>query len=198
MKMNKIVRLPAQRDISDKNLAKLQTIGKVFGFIPNLYALFTHSDTALNAFLNLQRAECMFTNVEKEIISLVVSQVNDSDYCINAHTVLSKKAGLSEVQCMEIRAGALSNNFKLNALIKLTEGITTNHGHVKEQLVNDFIGAGYSQRHLIDLIMLIGIRSITNYLVTTTNIEVDWPSAPRLAKVSNSITSELLLNKIEK
>jgi AhpD family alkylhydroperoxidase len=40
------------------------------------------------------------------VVNLVVSQVNECEYCLAAHTVLGKMNGLTDGQILEIRQGS--------------------------------------------------------------------------------------------
>ncbi len=63
-----------------------------------------------------------FTAKEREAINLIVSQVNECDYCLAAHTTLAKMRGLTEEDTLEIRKGCFSEA-KLDAAIKLAQSI---------------------------------------------------------------------------
>jgi hypothetical protein len=43
-----------------------------------------------------------------------------------------------------------------------------------------FLEAGWSQANLVDAIMVVGDKSISNYLHGTTKIPVDFPAAEKL------------------
>ena len=46
-----------------------------------------------------------FTAKEREAINLIVSQVNQCDYCFAAHTTIAKMRGFTEEDTLEIRKG---------------------------------------------------------------------------------------------
>ena len=183
--MKTIIKVPLRNEVSLSNQTVLAAVEKAVGFTPNLYATFAYSETALPTFLAAQNAASSLSGSEKEAVSLVVSQVNACDYCLSAHTVFAKKAGYTEEQTLELRAGAVSFNLKLDALVKLAKSIAENKGHAEPEVIEAFFNAGYSKANLVDVIMLVGIRSITNYLYSNTNIEIDWPAAPALLEAVN-------------
>jgi hypothetical protein len=47
--------------------------------------------------------------------------------------------------------------------------------------VQAFFDAGWTQENLVDVIVVIGDKTVTNYLHGTTQVPVDFPAAPRLA-----------------
>jgi hypothetical protein len=44
-----------------------------------------------------------------------------------------------------------------------------------------FLGAGWTQANLVDVIMIVGDKTISNYLHGVTKIPVDFPAAKKLA-----------------
>ncbi|MEP6737642.1 MAG: carboxymuconolactone decarboxylase family protein [Chryseolinea sp.] len=172
--------IPARDQVSLTHQSIYDTLEKAIGFVPNLYAEFAHSETALNTFLGAQNAKSSLTAKEKESISLVVSQVNECNYCLSSHSVAAHRNGLTDDHILEIRRGSASFNAKLNALVKLAKSISETNGHADPEIVDDFIEAGYNKGNLIDVIMLVGIRSITNYVYAITKPEIDWPLASEL------------------
>jgi len=64
----------------------------------------------------LQNRKSTLTAKEREIINLVVSQVNDCKHCLEAHTTIEKMQGFFEDQILEIRRTQISFNDKYAAL----------------------------------------------------------------------------------
>jgi len=173
--------VPQKETVSENNQAIFDTLQKNVGFVPNLYATLAYSDYALGNYLTLQNGKSSFNAKEKEIINLVVSEVNNCLYCLSAHTAIAKKQGFSEAETLEIRRAAVSFNSKYDALAKIVKSITANKGRADEQLLDNFYKEGYTQASLVDAIMLIGDKTITNYLYASTEIPVDWPLAQSLS-----------------
>jgi uncharacterized peroxidase-related enzyme len=172
--------VPGRNEVSAANQTIFDTLSKSIGFVPNLYANFAYSDNALSAFLTAQGAKTSLTGKEKEIINLIVSQVNTCEYCLSAHTKFAKMNGFTDEQVMEIRRGQASFDPKFNALVKLAKSIAENNGHAGAGDIDAFIAEGYSKETLIDVIMLAGLRIITNYVYAVTHPPVDFPAVPAL------------------
>jgi len=149
------------------------------GFVPNLYATMAYSENGLEKYLNYQNAKTSFTNIEKEAINLIISQVNGCNYCQSAHTVIGKMNGFTDEQLLDFRRGK-SENPKLDALVKLAEDITENKGIASDQNIQKFFSQGYTNEHLVDLILKISDKTAMNYLHNLTQIPVDFPIAPTL------------------
>jgi uncharacterized peroxidase-related enzyme len=173
--------VPARDDVTPDNQAIFDSLKKALGFVPNLYATFALSPTALGTYLALQNAKSSLKPKEREVINLVVSQVNDCEYCLAAHTALGKMLGFTDAQILEIRRGRASFDPKLEALVRFVREVTEKRGHVSAATTDAFLAAGWSQANLVDTIMVVGDKSISNYLHGTTKIPVDFPAAEKLA-----------------
>lgn len=174
------VPIPTIETISERNQALFTNLEKGVGFVPNMYAIFAHSPTALEDYLTLQNRKTSLSFKEKEIINLIVSQLNGCNYCKSAHTEMGKMAGFTEEQILEIRKGSISFNSKLNELLSLTKKIVEQKGEVTERALSYFFEAGYTSENLVDVVIAIGDKIITNYLFALVKVPIDFPIAKEL------------------
>jgi len=172
--------IPGREEVSEANQATFDQLKKGIGFVPNLYAYYAKSETALNDYLTLQNRKTTLTGKEKEIVNLVTSQINGCRYCQSAHTALGKMNGFTEEQILEIRKGSASFNEKYDALVKFTAAVVENRGKASEADKEVFFGAGYSEINLIDVVMLVGDKTISNYIHNLIDFEIDFPLAEAL------------------
>lgn len=167
-------------EVSENNQAIFDNLKKALGFVPNLYATYANSDTALENYLTFANAKTSLSAKEKEVVNLAVSQVNDCIYCLSAHTAIGKMNGFNDEQILELRAGKASFDSKLNALAQLAKNVTENRGRTDEKVLENYFAAGYTKANLIDTISLVGDKTISNYIHSTTQVPVDFPVAPSL------------------
>ena len=172
--------VPTRDHVSPANQALFDTLKKGLGMVPNLYATLALSEHALGNYLAFQNAKSSITGKAREVINLVVSQVNSCQYCLSAHTVIGGMVGFTPEQIIEIRGGAASFDAKLDSLAKLVKHITVERGHADPARVQAFFDAGWTQENLVDAIVVIGDKTVTNYLHGTTKVPVDFPAAPAL------------------
>ena len=172
--------VPARDEVTPENQALFDNLKKAVGFVPNLFATFALSPTALGAYLTLQNTKSSLRPKEREVINLVVSQVNACEYCLAAHTALGKMLGFTETQIVEIRHGRASFDTRLDALARFVREVAEERGHVSAQVTDAFLGAGWTQANLVDVIMIVGDKTISNYLHSVTKIPVDFPAAEKL------------------
>ena len=172
--------IPTRDSVSPANQTHFDNLKKGLGMVPNLYATLAHSETALGTYLALQNAKSSINGKAREVINLVVSQVNGCEYCLAAHTVIGGMVGFSPEQIVEIRAGRASFDVKLDALARLVRNIAIERGHADPALVDAFLAAGWTPGNLVDTIVVIGDKTVTNYLHGTTKVPVDFPAAPKI------------------
>lgn len=175
--------VPKREEVSAANQAIFDNLEKAVGFVPNLFATYAHSENALGNYLNLSNAKTSLKTKEKEVVNLAVSEVNGCLYCLSAHTAISKMNGFTDDQILELRSGRASFDNKLDALARLAKNITENRGATDSAVVENFFAAGWTKENLIDTIVLVGDKTISNYINNTTEIPVDFPVAQPLQAV---------------
>lgn len=172
--------VPTRNEVTANNQSIFDQLEKGLGFVPNLYAYFAKNDTALADYLALQNRKSTLRAKEREVINLVVSQFNGCRYCQSAHTVLGGMNGFSEDQILEIRKGTASFDAKLDALAKFTLLVTENKGQVSNEAKDAFFAAGYSEVNMIDVVVIIGDKIISNYIHNLVEFAIDFPLAKEL------------------
>jgi uncharacterized peroxidase-related enzyme len=174
------INVPKREEVSAANQAIFDNLEKAVGFVPNLFATYAHSENALGNYLALSNGKTSLKAKEKEVVNLAVSQVNNCIYCLSAHTAIGKMNGFTDEQILELRTGKASFDEKLDALANLAKNITENRGATDEEALGRFFAAGWTKENLIDTIVLVGDKTISNYLHSTTKVPVDFPVAQPL------------------
>lgn len=172
--------VPTKNEVSTTNQEIFANLEKAVGFVPNIYATMATSENALKNFLDFANAKSSLKTKEKEVINLAVSELNQCQYCLSAHTAIAGMNGYSPEQITELRSGSASFEPKLDALAKLSRNIAENRGATKPEVLNDFFAAGWTKENLMDTINQVGEITITNYLHRTTEVPVDFPAAQPL------------------
>ena len=175
--------VPTRSEVSESNQVLFDNLQKGLGFVPNLYATFALNDTALGDYLTLQNRKSTLRAKEREVINLVVSQVNECLYCLSAHTALGKMNGFTDEQILEIRSGEVSFDAKLDALAKFVKDATIKRGKPSAEAVENLFAAGYNKANLVDILIVIGDKIISNFLHGVTQIPIDFPVAQPLEEV---------------
>lgn len=172
--------VPTRNEVSTTNQAIFDSLEKAVGFVPNIYATMATSDTALKNFLDFANSKSSLKTKEKEVINLAVSELNQCQYCISAHTAIAGMNGFTAEQIIELRAGSAAFDPKLDTLAKLSRNIAENRGATSPEALRNFFAAGWTKENLMDVINQVGEITITNYLHRTTEVPVDFPAAAAL------------------
>jgi len=172
--------VPKKEEVSETNQAIFDNLEKQIGFVPNLFATYAYSENALKNYLDFSGAPSSLKAKEKEVINLAVSQANNCEYCLAAHTAIGKMNGFTDDQIIELRQGKASFDEKLDALAKLAKNITENRGNTDNTVLENYFNAGWTKENLIDTISLVGDKTISNYINNTVKAPVDFPAAQTL------------------
>ena len=169
--------VPTRNEVSENNQGIFDNLEKAVGFVPNIYATMASSENALKNFLDFANAESSLKTKEKEVINLAVSEYNQCQYCLSAHTAIAGMNGYTAEQIIELRTGEASFDSRLNALARLSRNIAENKGATNPEILQNFFSHGWTKENLIDVFNQIGEITITNYLHKTTEVPVDFPAA---------------------
>ena len=176
---------PEQVDESTQEV--FAAIKQKVGMLPNIYAAMGNSPQLLKGFLAFEEAlkQGSFSAKENEAIALAVSQSNYCEYCLAAHSAIGKMLGYSENEVIDIRKGTIAD-IKLKALTVLARELTEKRGKASQDSIDDFLSAGYTHQALAELIGMVGIRIITNYIFSNGEFDIDFPRAPVLEELTTA------------
>jgi uncharacterized peroxidase-related enzyme len=154
-------------------------IKKAAGRVPNAYAAIgTHSPEALGAVLALDSvvADGSLVKAEIETIKLAVSEVSGCDYCVAAHTLMGKFAGLSQDAMKEIRAGSATGDAKRDALVRFVRVLVGTRGTVPAAELDAVRAAGYTERQVIEVCLTVTSITFLNLVNRVNDTTLDFPA----------------------
>ncbi|SHJ76560.1 carboxymuconolactone decarboxylase family protein [Paraburkholderia terricola] len=154
-------------------------IKKAVGKVPNAYATVgTHSPEALGAALAFDAAVAASTlgKADIEVIKLAVSEHVGCDYCVAAHTLMGKLAGLSSDDMKHVRAGVATGDAKRDALVTYVRTLVGTRGTVPEAVVDAVRAAGYTDRQIIEINLAIASITFTNLVNRVNDTTLDFPA----------------------
>jgi uncharacterized peroxidase-related enzyme len=135
------------------------------GFVPNLFAVMAEAPALVKAYATLSRLfdETSLSAVERQTVLLTVSFVNGCEYCIAAHSVI---AGMQKVPgdvVQAIRDGNPIADRKLEALRRFTAAVVNTRGWPSEVDTAAFLGAGYGKQQVLEVVLGVGMKTLSNY-----------------------------------
>lgn len=161
----------------------LEGAQKKFGFIPNMYRAMANEPALFETYMSsydLFRQECGFSPVEQEVIFLTISRANACEYCVAAHSFVADKMSKVPTDITDaIRDGRAVSDPKLETLREFTSRMVASRGRPSESEVNAFLGAGYSERSILGIILAISVKTLSNYTNHIFDTEPDAMFASR-------------------
>lgn len=168
---------PVESNNSDAlTVELLDGIKKKMGSVPNILQTMAHSLPATKAYLAMSQslAAGSISPRVREQIALAVGESNSCDYCVAAHTVLGKSAGLSQEETVLARQGRASDA-REQVAVEFVQQLAEQRGHVQDDAVQRLTDAGYSQAEVIELVAYTALNIFTNYFNHVAETEVDFP-----------------------
>jgi alkylhydroperoxidase family enzyme len=110
-----------------------------------------------------------FTGAERQVLLLTNAVTNKSAWAVAFHSTLALGEGVDEGDVERIRRGELPSEPRLAALSALTRSLIEQRGHVGDDDVDRFVGAGFADEQVLDVVAGIGVSTMANY---TGNIAV--------------------------
>ena len=173
--------LPSQTIDSSRGSGKamLETAKAQMGFIPNMYANMVNSPGLLETYLlgyNRFRAESGFSPVEQEVVLLTISRFNACTYCMAAHSMIADKMSKVPADVLEtLRTGGPLSDSRLAALSLFTHVLLEQRGNPTPAQLGDFKAAGYSDRQVLEIVLAIAVKTLSNYSNHVFHTVVDAP-----------------------
>jgi uncharacterized peroxidase-related enzyme len=155
----------------------LENAKKQTGFIPNMYGNMANSPGVLETYLagyKRFRQDSGFTPPEQEVIFLSISLENACTYCMAAHSMIAEKVSKTPQDAIEaIRADKPIPDPKLQALSAFTRVMVSARGLPSPQDLTAFKEAGYTERHVLEIILAIAVKTLSNYSNHVFDTEID-------------------------
>lgn len=164
-------------DTDEKARTVLEKAQAQVGFIPNMYRGMANSAGLLETYLDGYarfRAASGFSAAEQEVIFLTISRFNGCDYCMAAHSMIAeKKSGVSAGVLAAIRAAKPIPDARLAALSEFTTILLETRGLPSRAAVSTFIDADFGERQILEIILAIAVKTLSNYSNHLFHTDVD-------------------------
>lgn len=160
--------LPPSNELSEATQAYFAKCVEKLGMIPNVLLAYAFDEKKLRAFTemynDLMLGDSGLSKLEREMIAVAVSSVNQCYYCLTAHGAavrqLSGDPALGEMMVMNYRAAELPPRQKamLDFAVKLTE----TPGKIEEADRQALRDAGFSERDIWDIASTAAFYNMSN------------------------------------
>ena len=143
----------------------MQGVEQAFGFVPNISAVLAESPPTLNAYMTLSKIfdQTSFSPAERQVVILAINEYNECHYCVAAHSAIADMHGVPGDVVEAIRDGRPIDDPGLEALRDFTRKIVERRGWVDEADIDAFTGAGFDRHQVLEVILGVAMKTISNY-----------------------------------
>lgn len=168
MHAERTLSLPARTaDDADPAVAgSLRSAATRTGTIPNMYTRMANVPGLLDTYLFGYRkflTGSAFTNVEQQVVLLTISRVSGCNYCVAAHSALADSAGADAAVTEAIRDRRPVPDPKLATLAEFTETMVSTRGIPSATAMDSFFNAGYTETDVLQIVLAISVKTVSNY-----------------------------------
>ncbi len=164
---------------------------KDFGFIPNLHGVLASSPNILKAYKELHAlfSRSSFDKDELTVVWQTINVEHQCHYCVPAHTGIAHMMKVDPAITDALRNRTALPSAKLQALHDMTLSLTRKRGNVSEEEVATFYAAGYEQKHLLDIVLGLSQKVISNYTNHLAKTAIDAPFVKFAWEAENAPTT---------
>ena len=169
-------------------VAALTEAERQFGMLPNLMRKMATAPALLKGYLALGELfeQTSFSPAEQQVVLLSVSRENRCGYCMGAHSVLADMADVPKAVTDALRAGKPLPDPRLEALRRFTTAVVEARGWVDEPEVAAFQEAGYDVQQVLEVVLGVGMKTLSNYTNHIAGTELDAPFQHRAWRASEA------------
>jgi uncharacterized peroxidase-related enzyme len=160
--------LPA-RDLTDPDPAVVDVLTRAearVGMIPNMYARMANVPGLLDTYLfgyEAFRRHSGLSAAEQEVVFLTISQVNGCSYCVAAHSTIADMSKVPTEVTDAVRDGKPLPDPKLDALARFTATVVESRGLPGAEDLDGFLAAGYAETDVLQVVLAVSVKTISNY-----------------------------------
>lgn len=148
---------------------------KQMGVIPGLYANMAESPNTLKAYkyLHQQFNDSSFDAEELTVVWQTINVEHECHYCVPAHTGIAHSMKVDPALTEALRNREPMPTPKLQALQDLTLTLVRNRGNASQEELEAFYAAGYGQQQVLEIILGLSQKVISNYVNHVAKTPVD-------------------------
>jgi uncharacterized peroxidase-related enzyme len=151
----------------------LAGIQKGYGFFPNLFGYMAEAPTTVEAYLALNNlvSKTSLTPAQQQVALLAVSVENECDFCAVAHRAMGKMKHANAQTLTAVSSHGTINDPQDHALVAFSQSVTKNRGRPSAAEVRAFLDAGFNKQQILEVILIVSIKTLSNYINHLTNPE---------------------------
>jgi len=153
----------------------LENSQKAFGRLPGLHKVLAESPQAFQGYQMLHKlfTETDFDAEELTVVWQTINVEHECHYCVPAHTGIAKMMKVSDEISNALRDETPLPTAKLEALRTFTLQMVRARGNVTEDQMQAFFDAGYGHRAILDVVLGLAQKTMSNYINHMAQTPVD-------------------------
>ncbi|WP_051969488.1 carboxymuconolactone decarboxylase family protein [Kitasatospora azatica] len=156
----------------------LESARRRMGFITTLNAVMATSPELLAGY-NALAEQFMKSSLParaKHVVLITASVENGCAYCVAAHSTLALRSGLEADEVTALRNANPLRDRALEAVRRFTRVMVAERGWAPQEEVDAFIAAGFTERQVLDVVLGIGMKTLSNYTnhIAHTPLDPAW------------------------
>lgn len=155
--------------------ALLENSQKEYGMIPGLHGVLAGASKILQAYQTLHELfiNTSFNEEELTVVWQTINVEHACHYCVPAHTGIAAMMKVDNSISDSLRNETTLVDPKLESLRTMTLSIVRNRGHVEQEELQAFYTAGYAEQQVLEIILGLSQKIISNYTNHIANTPVD-------------------------
>ncbi|WP_418275375.1 carboxymuconolactone decarboxylase family protein [Isoptericola jiangsuensis] len=151
---------------------------KNFGRIPGLHAVMAEAPGLLEGYQTLHRLfqDSTFDAEELTVVWQSINVEHSCHYCVPAHTAIAKGMGVDDEIIDALRDGTPLHEPRLEALRTFSLAMVRERGDVDDATVQAFLDAGFTQRQVLEVVLGIAQKVMSNYTNHLARTPIDEPN----------------------
>ncbi|OEY65052.1 carboxymuconolactone decarboxylase family protein [Marinobacter sp. X15-166B] len=150
---------------------------KAFGMIPSLHAVMAEAPGLLEAYQRLHQLflDSSFDDEEITVVWQTINVEHACHYCVPAHTGIAKSMNVDDAITEALRNETPLPTARLEALRDFTLAVIRGRGNVDDRAVAAFLEAGFSKRQILEIVLGLAQKTMSNYTNHLANTPIDPP-----------------------
>ncbi|MEM6846922.1 MAG: carboxymuconolactone decarboxylase family protein [Pseudomonadota bacterium] len=165
----------------DASKPLLENSIKAFGRLPSLHGVMAESPGLLEGYQHLHRLAIegtAFDPTERTVVWQTINVRHACHYCVPAHTAIAHREKIDQAVIDAVRDETALPTAKLEALRTFTLQVLESRGEPSAADIAAFEAAGYGERAVLDIILILAQKVMSNYV----NHIFDTPTDAAFAK----------------
>ncbi|ELA7386057.1 carboxymuconolactone decarboxylase family protein [Vibrio sp. zbq_19] len=150
---------------------------KAFGMLPNLHAVMAEAPTLLEGYQVVHELfqQTSFNAEELTVVWQTINVEHGCHYCVPAHSAIAASMKVDqEIVDALVNQTPLADE-KLETLRETTLQMVRQRGVVEESQIEKFFAAGYGQQQLLEIVLGLAQKVMSNYTNHLADTPVDAP-----------------------